>query len=296
MGFEKPVIICGAHGGGTSIVTKVLRLNGFFAGEDSGDIWNKRDDKGGSGFTHESDAMVKINCTVLKCFSPSGHDTEMMHLDTWASYLSVLEDSEAMPTVYKNLVEPGIEQYGAGVNPSWGIVKLSECLKEYWGQENLFGETVSTEMRWRSFLLESYEKRKEEIGNDEGRLRMLGNPPTSKPWGWKDPRNSATIPLWKLVFKNPRILFLERPEKENRKHNSPSGKWFCEQFKGKLKEYYYNPPFLEEEDDVFSVDLEKMLKDLHTFNETMKWLGLEELTIEGFKNLMKKADVKYEKL
>ena len=85
-------------------------------------------------------------------------------------------------------------------------------------------------------------------------------------------------------------------QKENRKHNSPSGRWFCEEFRGELKEHYYNPPFLEDEDDVFSVDLEEMLKDLHTFNETMEWLGLKRLTIEEFKNLMKKADVKYEKL
>jgi len=293
MGFEKPVMICGAHGGGTSIVTKVLRLNGFFAGEDSGSVWSKRDDKGGSGSTHESSAMVKINCTALKCFSD---DTEMMNLNTWTTYLDVLEDPEAMLTVYKNLVDPGIEQYGIGVNPSWGVVKLSECLKEYWGQENLFGETMSTEMRWQSFLLQTHEKRKKEIGDDEGLLRVLGEPPTPKPWGWKDPRNSATIPLWKHIFENPRILFLERPEKENRKYNSPSGRWFCEQFKGKLKEHYYNPPFLTEEDDVFNVNLEKMLTEPRTFNATMEWIGLKQLTDGEFKNLMRKADVKYDKL
>ena len=258
MDFKNPVIICGAHGGGTSIVTKALRLNGFFAGEDSGDIRNKRDAKGGSGYTHESDAMVKINCTVLKSFLPHTNDTEMMQLSTWKFYLDVLKNPEAMATVFENLCGAGLraDRFHGGVNPSWGTVRLNESLEGFWGGEKKY----------------------------------------SRPGGWKDPRNSATIPLWKLVFENPRMLFLERPEKENRKHNSPSGRWFCEEFRGELKEHYYNPRFLEDEDDVFSVYLEEMLKDLHTFNETMEWLGLKRLTIEEFKNLMKKADVKYEKL
>lgn len=294
--MSKPVIICGAHGGGTSIVTKVLRMNGFFAGEDCGSIENKRDAKGGSGFTHESDAMVKVNCTVLKCFSPEGHDTEMMHLDTWNSYLNILENPEAMPIVHKNLVDPGIQQHGAGVNPAWGLVKLSDCLKQYWGSLASPFDDVPVKVRWQKFMLSNYERRKKEIGDDEVLLKMLGKEPEVFSWGWKDPRNSATIPFWKLVFKECKILVLERPEKENRKHNSASGKWYCEQFKGQLKEYYYNPPFLEESDDIFRVNIEKMLKDLNVFNETMDWLRLKRLNDGEFKSLMKRADVKYEKL
>lgn len=258
MKFENPIIVCGAHGGGTSLATKVLRLNGLFAGVDAGDALGKRDDEQGKRVLHESDAMVKINCTALKNFLPYTNDTEMMHLSTWNFYLSVLENSDAIKIVFEKLSGDGLNasQLMGGVNPAWGNVQLEKCLSEFWG----------------------------------------GEPDYSKPWGWKDPRNSAAIPLWKLAFKKPKFLFLEREERSGRKHNSPSGRWFCEEFTGKLRDYYYCPPFLEEDDDTHNIGIELLLKDVDAFNSTMEWAGLKRLDKEEFDDLMKKADVKYEKL
>jgi hypothetical protein len=233
-------------------------MNGFFAGDDAGEVLGKRDATVGQRVLHESNAMVKINCTVLKSFLPHTNDTEMMKLSTWNFYLSILENPEAISIVFETLCGEGLHanRFNGGVNPAWGTVKFDECLEDFWGEE---------------------EKR-------------------SRPWGWKDPRNSATIPLWKQAFKKPKMLFLERSERENRKHNSPSGEWFCGEFRGRLREYYYSPPFLSKDDETFNVNLEELLKNVDVFNSVMEWIGLKQLTDGEFKDLMERADVKYDKL
>ena len=61
---KKPVIICGAHGGGTSFMTKLLRMRGFFAGADACDITERK--------THESQAIKNMNCGIVHAMHISG--------------------------------------------------------------------------------------------------------------------------------------------------------------------------------------------------------------------------------
>lgn len=57
MNSKNPVIICGCHGGGTSFVTKILRMNGLDAG-DSGPLNVRK--------FHESESMKNINRFMIR--------------------------------------------------------------------------------------------------------------------------------------------------------------------------------------------------------------------------------------
>lgn len=41
-------------------------------------------------------------------------------------------------------------------------------------------------------------------------LRTLGSRSDRQPWGWKDPRNTFTLPLWSRIFPGARLLLVER--------------------------------------------------------------------------------------
>jgi hypothetical protein len=41
-------------------------------------------------------------------------------------------------------------------------------------------------------------------------LRSIGGSPVDRPWGWKDPRNTITLPLWLDIFPNARVVAVER--------------------------------------------------------------------------------------
>ena len=41
-------------------------------------------------------------------------------------------------------------------------------------------------------------------------LRFGGLHPLSKPWGWKDPRNTFTLSIWLDIFPNAKIIHLHR--------------------------------------------------------------------------------------
>ncbi|WP_280540220.1 sulfotransferase [Chromohalobacter sp. 11-W] len=41
-------------------------------------------------------------------------------------------------------------------------------------------------------------------------LRYRSIPELSVPWGWKDPRNTYTLPFWLEFFPNARVIFIER--------------------------------------------------------------------------------------
>lgn len=45
--------------------------------------------------------------------------------------------------------------------------------------------------------------------NFDGILGINHRPPTG-PWGWKDPRNTFTFPLWKTIFPEARIIHIRR--------------------------------------------------------------------------------------
>jgi hypothetical protein len=62
--MKDPIIICGAHGGGTSFIVKILRYAGFFGGSDCGALSDRK--------VHESKIMKRLNRGLIKRMNVTG--------------------------------------------------------------------------------------------------------------------------------------------------------------------------------------------------------------------------------
>jgi len=83
----------------------------------------------------------------------------------------------------------------------------------------------------------------------------------SKPWGWKDPRNSINLFFWTKIFPDSKILMIKKDER-NKKSKSASGRWFrtCSEYE---RNFYFNPS------SVF---------DLNKCSQEVKVVNFEEIT------------------
>ena len=86
--MKPPIIICGAHGGGTSYVTKLLRWSGLFVGNDAGSKYDRK--------CHESEVFMKTNCSIM---SAVFNDSEMMRENSWNSYPEFLKRADLIDQV-----------------------------------------------------------------------------------------------------------------------------------------------------------------------------------------------------
>jgi hypothetical protein len=86
--MKPPIIICGAHGGGTSYVTKLLRWSGLFVGNDSGSKYDRK--------CHESEVFMKTNCNIMTAVF---NDSEMMRDNSWSTYPEFLKRPEIIEKV-----------------------------------------------------------------------------------------------------------------------------------------------------------------------------------------------------
>ena len=64
------------------------------------------------------------------------------------------------------------------------------------------------------------------------------------PWGWKDPRNSANVLLWRNIFPELRILTVNKcwSWRERNRIGSKAGNWFRRQSTWRLRRLYRKPP------------------------------------------------------
>ncbi len=217
---QQPIIICGAHGGGTSYITKLLRWSGLFVGDDAGSKYDRK--------CHESNIFYKTNCDIL--IQLTG-DNEMMKEASWVRYDKIIRK--------KGLI-----------NKICSSLDLERILNQYW--------------------------------NDN---------PRNKIWGFKDPRNTATLPIWLEIFPKAKILVIHRKWREGlkpSKFESPSGKWFKELSTPVVREKYNNPPFLKLKNNIDRHDIffDEAIKDYKKFNNLLKWVGLPEKTEKEFKDLL----------
>ena len=105
-------------------------------------------------------------------------------------------------------------------------------------------------------------------------------------WGWKDPRNSVTIPFWKIIFPKIKILVIEKKWSSG-KSKSSAGKWFRERSTKTLRAYYMNPPGLDKsKDDYLIVKFEKIVSDINEFNKINEWAGLKVLNQDEYDKLL----------
>ena len=169
---ETPILICGAPGSGTSLVTKVLRRSGVFVGSDAGPQEARK--------FHESVCFREANNLILNATIGFPHAPK-----TTAQFLQHIEMLERDPQELASLVD------------------IKHLLRQYWCSKE---------------------------------PRLL--------WGWKDPRNSANVLLWRKLFPELRILTVNKnwSWRERNRDGSKAGHWFRRQSTWRLRRLYRNPP------------------------------------------------------
>lgn len=253
--FSKPpIIISGAHGGGTSYITKLLRFCGFFAGKDSGKLAARK--------YHESKVFNDYSRQLGTKF---GDEHIMKQEVLEAIDLELKNNLEYWVAQTKNELPRIFENYGAPNEQHLWTAK--GYLLYHFGWLNR-----AKPYGWKGYVLDLFGKRY-----------------ASQPWGWKDPRNSVLIPVWKHVFEKPRFLVI-RKTREGKVPKSTSGNWFENKANEFLLDYYQNPPGLTEHDDYLIVQFEDIVSSVEAFNALLKWIGLETISGNDFIHLKRLTD------
>ena len=113
-----------------------------------------------------------------------------------------------------------------------------------------------------------------------------GNKSRSDLWGWKDPRNSLTAPVWKVHF--PDALFVVITKKvDDSASRSPSGEWFRRVASDYARTRYMAPYWLEHWENAKSFQFESLVGDVHSFNRLLAFCGIRALPAVEFEILLK---------
>ena len=242
--LNRPIIICGAGGGGTSYVTKLLRYSGLFVGSDAGP---KEDRK-----YHESRAMKEINTVVCRLFGfqkgPTNHylkrgNPEENIVQLTNGFVNDLYRTKAIELMTKGDLPIDIAPYN---------FSISRYIDIFW---------------------------------DEYDRDIV--------WGFKDPKNGITLPIWKEIFPNPKLLLIKK-EVDSKESKSGEGKMFREGMTDFVRKAHMIPLTLnEKKDDYHVVQFEEIVDDYEKFNEMCEWAGLQTLTEREFLDLLN--DTKLEK-
>jgi hypothetical protein len=112
--------------------------------------------------------------------------------------------------------------------------------------------------------------------------------PASIPWGWKDPRNSLTFPVWKLLFPDARAVVI-RKEVDKRAPRSKSGYWFRKFATQSTREAYMAPHWLHCFPDTLCVQFEEITADCARLNRLMSYCGLTQFNQPQFEKLLIRA-------
>jgi hypothetical protein len=134
--FPDPIIVCGMHRSGTSLISKILSEMGVFMGSDV-------------EVNHESLNFLLLNDQLL------------------AHAHSFWDEIEGASSFFNNK---------EAMNQAVDLIKNQYLNKKF----------------FKPYLGSKYVKT------------------IPQKWGWKDPRNTITFPLWHSVFKNAKFLFIYR--------------------------------------------------------------------------------------
>ena len=103
-----PIIICGAHGGGTSYITKLLRWSGLFVGSDSGSKFDRK--------CHESDSYLQTNVRTMARFFG---DNTMMYNAPWKRYFADISNKDYVNKICNSIDTEKIYEKFAENNPEF---------------------------------------------------------------------------------------------------------------------------------------------------------------------------------
>lgn len=117
------------------------------------------------------------------------------------------------------------------------------------------------------------------------------------PWGWKDPRNSLTLPIWKRIFPDVRVLVIRKPWFAGRTGHSNSGRWFKEESTPFVRNLYSQPAALDTEiDDHFFLQLPEGISEYSRFDSLIGWMGLPAITLRAYEILLQETRVEWGEL
>lgn len=115
-------------------------------------------------------------------------------------------------------------------------------------------------------------------------------------WGWKDPKNSFMLPLWKDLFPGAKILMINK-ELVKSKVNSGEGRKFKEEMTDFVRQAHMSPPWLEEWDgEYLTIDFDEVCTSVDKFNEMCEFAGLQPSTEEEYKDLLKECGLEVDQL
>ena len=220
--MHSPIIILGPHGGGTSFVTKLLRLRGLFAGADCNPIAKRK--------THESKSLNQINRRVVRSMGITG-------------------------------------RYESG--------RTNQVVSEY---TRFFAKSSSRRL-----------KQIQSIVDDDAAFRVFFSGFKPGVWGWKDPRNSLTLPFWLRRFPEAHVVAVSKNRRPG-PSNSDSGEWFKNEASDEVILFYSNPPGLTGARNVVHAKFEDLISSYSTFNELLHFCGLETMhTMKEYEAILARA-------
>jgi len=126
--------------------------------------------------------------------------------------------------------------------------------------------------------------------NKDQLLNKFGLNNNNIPWGWKDPRNSLTFPLWYEVFPLCKVLILSKNVTKE-KSKSGSGQWFKNDSSPEMRSLYMNPWWLNKlnKEQYLCTKFEEITTNFQKLNQVFQFCGLQELNDKSFQELLIKT-------
>lgn len=104
-------------------------------------------------------------------------------------------------------------------------------------------------------------------------------------WGWKDPRNSLTLPFWLRIYPQPKVLVVTKAWCPGR-GRSRSGSWFKEESTQTVRDIYMHPPALRTHRvDTFFIDFSELTHPAR-MADLFDWVGLQHLEESELERLL----------
>ena len=115
--------------------------------------------------------------------------------------------------------------------------------------------------------------------------RFWADQDRNQPWGWKDPRNSATAFVWQTFFPRLRVLVLERKwstKVAEEPAKSLAGRWFRTESENQVRRLYQHPVGIDPS-QIVRVDFDRLVTDAQELNSTLHAIGVDHPPIQEFR-------------